>query len=154
MKLVAAAAGVAALCAACSSGGGGGAKRQPDADRAAVGTRPATVCAEQAVAKRVSVPFGFPADFPFPPGTVLTSAADRGSAGLVASGISTASFKSVLAALHADLPDHGYRLEEGESEPHDAESDWSSAAYTGRWAIRELPQCPGETAISVVARKR
>jgi hypothetical protein len=144
-----AAVSVLALSVGCSASHG--AKRE--ADRA-VGSQAATICAEQAAAKRVSPPAGFPADFPIPPGTVLTSAADRGSAGLVVSGISTASFKSVLAALHADLPKHGFKLEDGETEPRDAESDWSSAQYTGRWAIRDLPRCPGETLVSVVARKR
>lgn len=111
-----------------------------------------TVCSS--AAKSVALPSGFPATFPMPPGTVVTAADDRGDAGLVVSGVTPAAFKDVLAALQHDLPPKGFTLQDGETEPHDAESDWTSAGYHGRWAIREIPQCHGDTAVSVVSRKK
>lgn len=142
--------GTAMVGTACSSSK---AATEKDADKVAA-KAPATVCAAQAAVKRVELPGGFPVDFPLPPGTVPISAEDRGAGGLVVTGVTHAKFAAVLAALHHDLPVHGYSAKDGETEPHDAESDWESASYTGRWAIRELPQCSGDTAVSVVARKR
>ena len=66
----------------------------------------------------------------------------------------TGTFIDVLHGLQTGLPAKGFTPEEGETEPHDAESDWSSAAFSGRWAIRELTQCGGQTSVSVVARKK
>ncbi|MDQ1721156.1 MAG: hypothetical protein QOI26_890 [Pseudonocardiales bacterium] len=104
-------------------------------------------------AKAVSLPAGFPANFPLPAGTVVTSAENRGADGLVISGVTTTAFKVALKGLQTDLPAKGFTPKNGETEPHDAESDWSSPDFDGRWAIRELSQCAGETAVSVVARK-
>ena len=58
----------------------------------------------------------------------------------------------MLSGLQKDLPANGFTPTEGESEPHDAESNWTSAGYEGRWAIRENPACPGDTAVQMLAR--
>lgn len=105
-------------------------------------------------AKAVQPPTGFPATFPLPAGMVVTSAEDRGSAGLVISGVTATALTDVLKGLQTDLPAKGFTPKNGETEPHDAESDWSSAEYDGRWAIRELSQCGSQTLVSVVARKK
>jgi hypothetical protein len=110
------------------------------------------VCVKDA--KAVSLPTGFPATFPLPAGMVVTSAEDRGSGGLVVSGVAATAFKEVLKGLQTNLPAKGFTPKNGETEPHDAESDWSSADYDGRWAIRELSQCGAQTLVSVVARKK
>jgi hypothetical protein len=109
-------------------------------------------CAKDA--KAVPAPPGFPAAFPLPQGMVVTSAEDRGTSGLVVQGVTATTFKDVLKGLQADLPAKGFTPKNGETEPHDAESDWSSADYDGRWAIREVDQCGGQTLVSVVARKK
>jgi len=109
-------------------------------------------CAKDA--KAVQPPPGFPASFPLPAGMVVTSAEDRGSAGLVISGVTATALTDVLKGLQTDLPAKGFTPKNGETEPHDAESDWSSAEYDGRWAIRELSQCGSQTLVSVVARKK
>lgn len=113
-----------------------------------------TVCAKAAAGHAVDVPADFPADFPLPSGTIIATAQDRGAAGLVVTGVTSTKFAAVLRALQTDLPAKGYTPKEGETEPHDAESNWSSAGYDGRWAIRELTQCGGDTSVSVVARKK
>lgn len=110
------------------------------------------VCTKDA--KAVALPAGFPSTFPLPAGTVVTSAEDRGTGGLVIGGVTAAAFPGVLKGLQADLPAKGFTPKNGETEPHDAESDWSSGDYEGRWAIRELSQCGNQTLVSVVARKK
>jgi len=110
------------------------------------------VCAKDA--KAVQLPAGFPTAFPLPAGMVVTSAEDRGTGGLVVQGVAATAFKDVLKALQADLPAKGFTPKNGETEPRDAESDWSSTDYDGRWAIRELSQCGDQTLVSVVARKK
>lgn len=132
----------------CSSG-----HKDKDADAGSAALQPAsTACAKDAKAK--PLPTGFPTDFPLPSGTVVTTSEDRGSGGLVIEGVTPSAFKTVLLDLQKGLPAKGFTPSNGETEPHDAESNWSSAGYTGRWAIRELTNCGGQTAVSVVARKR
>jgi len=109
-------------------------------------------CAKDA--KAVQPPAAFPAAFPLPAGMVVTSAEDRGSGGLVVQGVTATAYQDVLKGLQADLPAKGFTPKNGETEPHDAESDWSSAEFDGRWAIREVDQCGGQTLVSVVARKK
>jgi hypothetical protein len=128
--------------------------KDADADTGSAVNVSSAVCAKDAAAKQVSLPSGFPADFPLPPGTIVYSADNRGQDGIVVTGVTATPFKSVLSALQSGLPAHGYTPKEGETEPHDAESNWTSAGYDGRWAIREIPQCSGETLVNVVARAR
>jgi|SRR6478672_10418585 len=133
---------------ACSSAGG---SPDPDSSRKADVTD--AVCAKDAAAKKVDLPSGFPADFPLPPGTVVYSVDNRGAdEGIVVTGVTSTRFSSVLKALQTQLPAKGFRADNGETEPHDAESDWTSNGFQGRWAIREIPQCGGDTLVNVVAR--
>jgi hypothetical protein len=133
--------------------GCGSAGKDKDADAGSAALQPAsTGCAKDAQAKQL--PAGFPTDFPLPSGTIVTTSEDRGSGGLVIEGVTPSAFSAVLHDLQTTLPTKGFTPDNGETEPHDAESDWSSASYTGRWAIRELTQCGGQTAVSVVARKK
>jgi hypothetical protein len=137
------------LIAGCESE----AEKAKEKDQAALkASASGAVCAKDA--KSVALPTGFPAAFPLPAGTVVTSAEDRGTSGLVVQGVSATAFKDVLKGLQTDLPAKGFTPKNGETEPHDAESDWSSADYDGRWAIRELSQCGSQTLVSVVARKK
>ena len=137
------------LVAGCESA----AEKEKEKDQAKLKASASTaVCAKDA--KAVQPPAGFPSAFPLPAGMVVTSAEDRGSAGLVISGVTATGFKDVLKGLQTDLPAKGFTPKNGEIEPRDAESDWSSAEYDGRWAIRELSQCGNQTLVSVVARKK
>ncbi len=147
---VGAAAVAAALVAVLTGCEAQGADKDKDAEKMVAST--VTVCAKNAVS--VALPAGFPANFPLPAGTIITTAQDRGSAGLVVEGVTATSFSKVLHGLQADLPAKGFTPANGETEPRDAESNWSSAGYQGRWAIRELSQCGGQTSVSVVARKK
>jgi hypothetical protein len=137
------------LVAGCESE----AEKAKEKDQAALKSSASTaVCAKDA--KAVSLPAGFPAAFPLPAGMIVTSAEDRGTSGLVVQGVAATAFPDVLKGLQADLPGKGFTPKNGETEPRDAESDWSSADFDGRWAIRELSQCGSQTLVSVVARKK
>jgi hypothetical protein len=85
---------------------------------------------------------------------IVTAGQDRGSSGLVVSGVTDQGFHETLQALQRQLPAAGYRLSAGEVEADDAESDFASSTYQGRWAIRELPGCDEDTAVQVVVRKK
>ena len=151
MLLVRAAAPAAGLIllVGCESAGEKAREKDMANLKASASTAP---CAKDA--KAVQPPTGFPAAFPLPAGMVVTSAEDRGKSGLVVSGVTATAFTDVLKGLQNDLPAKGFTLKNGETEPHDAESDWSSADFDGRWAIRELTQCGNQTLVSVVARKK
>jgi hypothetical protein len=136
-----------AIAVACSSSGGAD---SADTDAQSPMKTEGIVCAKD-VTKTADVPSGFPSDFPFPPGMKVLSADDRGSAGIVVTGVTDRPFKATLASLNRRFPAAGYKLEDGESEPHDAESDWVSDKYEGRWAIREIPGCADDTSVQVVA---
>lgn len=141
---------LAGAVSACSSSG------ETDADADADAGSPAATagapCASAAAQRRVALPSTFPADFPLPPSTHVYEAEDRGSAGIVVSAVTSTSFPATLHLLQTKLPAAGFTPSDGEVEPHDAESDWSSSKYDGRWAIRELDACDGDTLVSVVAR--
>jgi hypothetical protein len=136
------------------AGCGSESDKDADADKGSPVNLASAVCAKDAQAKQVGLPSGFPSDFPLPPGTVVYSADNRGQDGIVVTGVTSTPFKSVLAALQSQLPAHGYTPKEGETEPHDAESNWTSASFDGRWAIREIPQCAGDTLVNVLARAK
>jgi hypothetical protein len=146
-------AGVVATAVILVAGCESEAEKAKEKDQSALKASASTaVCAK--AAKAVSLPTGFPAAFPLPSGMVVTSAEDRGTSGLVVQGVAATAFKDVLKGLQTDLPAKGFTPKNGETEPRDAESDWSSSDYDGRWAIRELAQCGSQTLVSVVARKK
>lgn len=139
---------IAAALTSCASSGAG----EPATTQAGELDQATTVCAQQAAARKVELPDGFPDDFPLPPGTTVYNVDDRGADGIVVTGVTATPFRRVLNTLNTQLPARGFTLEDGETEPHDAESDWTAPGYTGRWAIRELSECSGDTLVNVVAR--
>jgi hypothetical protein len=105
-------------------------------------------------ASPVSVtPDGYPVDFPMPPGTVLFHVEDRGTDGVVATGITDTPFRAVLGALNGPAQHAGFKVSDGETEEHDAEANWAGNGYTGRWAIRESATCHGETVIQLLSKR-
>jgi hypothetical protein len=98
-----------------------------------------------------SLPVGYPIAFPMPPQTVVYDAEDRGSEGVVVTGVTDLPFKDVLAALNGPAQDAGYKVTNGETEEHDAEANWEGNGYRGRWAIRESASCPGDTVVQVLS---
>lgn len=101
-------------------------------------------------AQQEPMPDGFPS-FPLPEQTVVVGSEIRTGDRLVATAVSDQPVKDVLAYLQQHLPAAGYTLSGGEVEDNDAESDWSARSWRGRWAIREIPGCDSDTAITVLA---
>lgn len=104
-------------------------------------------------AKPAATPYGdgFPADWPFPPKTVVFNAEDRGADGAIVTGISSAEFGTILDFMNSEVVGAGFATEKGETEDHDAEAEWKGNGFRGRWAIRESAKCPGETVIQVLS---
>lgn len=146
-SLLAATAVVAALAGGC-----GGARSGGDADHGSDAAADTTTCRGDAQPVAPSAyPSAFPADFPFPTRTVVYDVQDRGSDGVIASGVTDEPFKQVLADLNGPAQQAGYRVTTGETEEHDAEANWTGHGHHGRWAIRESPSCAGETVVQVLA---
>ena len=127
-----------------------------DADAAggaAVGTDqgvPAQVACPS-TAKPVAVPAGVTA--PLPGGTVVVAAQRRSDGRTVLTGVVPAAEKDVLAQLQQQYRAAGLQLTDGETEEHDAESNFSGTGVTGRWGIRALSDCsPEATRIDLVVR--
>jgi hypothetical protein len=110
-----------------------------------------TTCKADAQDAAKPYPKGFPADWPFPPETVVFNAQDQGAAGTVVSAISSSDFRSILDFMNKDVVGAGFTIEKGETEEHDAEAEWEGNGFRGRWAIRESAKCPGETVVQVLS---
>ena len=101
-------------------------------------------------AKAVDLPAGFPA--PLPDGAVVVAVQQRDGGRTVVTAVVPAAEKDVLADLQAAYPAAGLTLTEGETEEHDAESNFTGGV-TGRWGIRELADCSDPaTRIDLVVR--
>jgi hypothetical protein len=94
---------------------------------------------------------GFPEAWEFPVDTTVYDVEHRGETGVIVTAVSSAPFQTILDFLNHEAVDNGFAVTEGETEEHDAEASWRSDGQTGRWAIRESAECPGETVIQVFA---
>lgn len=131
---------------ACSSDPGTSAG--PEVGEGAPADRSTCLADAEALAE---LPEGYPADFPLPPQTVAYDAEDRGTEGVVVTGVTDLPFTDVLAALNGPAQGAGFTVTEGETEEHDAEANWTGNGFRGRWTIRESASCPGETVVQVLA---
>ena len=125
--------------------------REQAAEHELEGAADRSVC--RADADPVDKPYGegFPEAWAFPAETTVYDVEDRGETGVIVTGISSAPFQDILDFLNHDAVDAGFEITEGETEEHDAEANWESDDRSGRWAIRESADCPGETVIQVFA---
>jgi hypothetical protein len=143
--------------AACNGGNADGSAAGSSAESAASGDgkgaeqsgTPQTVdCPGEATA--VDLPAHFPA--PLPDGAVVVAVQQRDGGRTVVTAVVPAAEKDVLAGLQAAYPAAGLTLTEGETEEHDAESNFTGDV-TGRWGIRELTDCSAPaTRIDLVVR--
>lgn len=126
-------------------------KEAREVERATKTSSAGATCAAKATA--APMPAGFPSAFRLPDSAIVTGSEKRSEGRLIVYAVTSQGVKETLAFLQKSLPEAGLRLSAGEVEEHDAESDWSGEGYRGRWAIRELPQCDGDTLITVLAAK-
>jgi len=97
----------------------------------------------------VDLPAGFSA--PLPQGTVVVDVRKASEQRTVVTGVVPSAEKDVLADLQQAYKSSGLTLAEGETEEHDAESNFTGSGVKGRWGIRELANCsPVATRIDVV----
>ena len=113
------------------------------------GTPQTVDCPDKATA--VDLPADFPA--PLPDGAVVVAVQERDGGRTVVTAVVPAAEKDVLADVQAAYPAAGLTLTEGETEEHDAESNFTGDGVTGRWGIRELSDCSdAATRIDLVVR--
>jgi uncharacterized lipoprotein len=113
---------------------------------------PTPMCADE-VTTPGRVPSSFPADFPLPDGAVVYGSEQRSGGRTIVYAVVDRDVKTVLKQLQDGTAAAGFDLTEGEVEERDAESNWSGNGYTGRWAIREVAGCTGQTSVTVLAAK-
>ncbi|MGB9378779.1 MAG: hypothetical protein WCB04_14840 [Mycobacteriales bacterium] len=144
----------AALAVALTGCGQGGSGRTPA--KAASDTQPPrpapTACADKVPAKKL--PGGFPKAFRLPPGTVVTGSEMRSGDLMIVTATSPQEFRTVLSYFNSELPKAGFKPSGGEVEDNDAESNFTGASYRGRWTLRALLACDGDTLITVLLTPR
>jgi hypothetical protein len=111
-------------------------------------------CMESLTPTPVPEDGSFPTEWPFPPGTVVTSADEVPGGGVAVSAQIGAEFEEVLPFMQEDLEDAGFVATQGEAESDDAEATWTGGGYAGSWAIRSSDTCEGTTLLQVAAVKQ
>lgn len=144
---VALAVGSAALLGGCGSDELASAMAEPPAGQ----TLAPLVCAKDATA--VAVPAAFPAQAAVPQGYVVTDVQARTAGRTVVTAVSPKPFEQTLADMQSAYSTRGWTPSEGEVEDRDAESNFAGNGLRGRWAIREIPDCTGNTSVSVLVGK-
>lgn len=110
-----------------------------------------TTCAKDA--KPVDLPADFPSTAKLPDGYVVSAIDKRDGGRTVVSAVSPKPFKETLKDMQATYSSGGWKLSEGEVEAADAESSFSGNGVIGRWAIRTMTGCEGNTGVSLVTAK-
>lgn len=141
--------GVVVLLGAVSGCGADQAAAVPDEAGASRTPVPATtVCAKDATA--VGVPQELPAQAALPNGYVVTNVEARSGSRIVVTAVSPKEFTATLADMQRIFSENGWTMSQGEVEAGDAESNFSGNGVKGRWAIRGIDQCEGNTTVSLV----
>ena len=107
-----------------------------------------SVCARDASA--VELPAAFPSKAALPDGYLVTHVESRDGGRVVVTAVSPRPFRDTLKDMQATYARNGWSLSEGEVEADDAESNFSGNGLKGRWAIRAMDACKGNTAVSLV----
>ena len=143
------------LLAGCSGGSGGSSSaRETDAavskDVDQSGTPQSVDCPGKAVP--VDLPAGL--NPVLPAGTVVVAVQQRAGGRTVITGVVPKPEADVLKELQSAYKAAGLTLTEGETEEHDAESNFTGSGVTGRWGIRSVSECsPEATRIDLVVGK-
>ena len=107
-----------------------------------------SVCARDASA--VGLPAAFPSKAALPAGYVVTHVESRTGGRVVLTAVSPRPFRQTLKDMQSTYARNGWSLSEGEVEADDAESNFAGNGVKGRWAIRAMDSCAGNTAVSLV----
>lgn len=144
---------VTALTGCGGSAGEASAEHDTDATSgsAAIEAVDQTVCRADATAAPDATGDGFPSRWAWPPETTVFHREDRPGAGVILTAVTETPFEDVLHFLNSDEVARGFTITDGETEEDDAEANWTSTGYAGRWSIRKSGTCPGETVLQVFA---
>jgi hypothetical protein len=116
----------------------------------AVGQVASVACPSQATA--VKLPAGWAV--PLPTGSVPVDVRNSTNGRVIVTSVVPRAESDVLKDMQKAFASAGLKLTEGETEEHDAESNFTGNGLTGRWGIRELSGCNGPaTRIDMVVRK-
>jgi hypothetical protein len=99
---------------------------------------------------RIERPADFPAAFPLPPGTVVTSEERRSGGRLILHTFAPSDARSVARFFERELPPAGFRITGGESEPGEAEANYEGSGFVGRWRARDVSDCPGAVSVDLL----
>jgi hypothetical protein len=142
----------AALLAACVTGcatpSSRGSAESPAATSSALTSDTLPSCA--GANTRIERPADFPARFPLPPGTVITSEERRSGGRIILHTFVPSDIRPVAQFFEKELPAAGYRQSGGESEPGEAEANFEDANLKGRWRVRSINDCPGAVSLDVL----
>jgi hypothetical protein len=100
----------------------------------------------------VDLPARFPRAFPFPPGTVITVTGDvrAGAAKFtIIQGILPGRLTQAQTFFSRELPASGFRLGAGDSEAHEAETDFRGHGIRGRLKVNDILECPGVMTLEI-----
>jgi hypothetical protein len=93
-------------------------------------------------ANPVRRPPALPADFPLPPGTVITASSQPHSGQLVLGGLIPADLQDAASFFDESLPERGYRQGLGDSESNEAEAPFTGNGFRGKWKVNAIAGCP------------
>jgi hypothetical protein len=149
MRVFAAALSGLFLLAGCgSSGSESEAEKEREAKTAASAGLPSC----DAKATSAVLPSMFPRNFPLPADTVVTSVGEGGG-GTFVRGVVPMSLKPAADFFREEVPKAGFVPGEADSEPWEAESEFSGKGIEGKWKVNELPRCLEKAALLVAVSK-
>jgi hypothetical protein len=103
--------------------------------------------------KATPVPSAFPREVPLPPKAVVTGYEERSGGRQIVTAVVPGTFKDTLGFMQKAYPSAGLQLKEGEVESRDAESNFAGRGLTGRWTLKEISGCHGDTLVTVLAAR-
>jgi hypothetical protein len=127
-------------------GGGDGDSSPPRSDNAAPPAVPACAKAGSTIPR----PPDLPADFPLPPGTVITSSQNPHPGQLLIGGVIPADLRGAAVFFSDELPARGYELGLGDSEQGEAEAPFSGHGLRGKWKVNGILNCPSAVTLTLV----
>jgi hypothetical protein len=107
-----------------------------------------------AKAKPVVRPPALPADFPLPPGTVVTANSEPHTGQLVLAGLVPADLEGAASFFNESLTESGYRQGLGDSESGEAEAPFTGNGFRGKWRVNAIADCPSAVVLTLVVIKQ
>lgn len=98
----------------------------------------------------LSLPTGWAAAVPLPPGFLITRTERRNGNLLIAYGRAPGDFHTVVTFFNTQLPKAGFQQLNGQLDRFDAESDFTGPAVRGRWKTEASSDCAHAASVTVL----